>query len=185
MCDLLLIAGILAHPPAFQRAPACINNLWPSPVHSDHAIHAKPSTGVPFTPVVGFDRTLLANNFTGSLPNVVAGCDPYANQSRIRWFNAACFTLPEAGTIGNAGRNSLVSPGYAALDVNVSKDTKLTEGTTLQFRAEFFNILNHTNFNVPAQGIFNTAGTVNANQGTITSIIGTSRQIQFGLKLLF
>jgi outer membrane receptor protein involved in Fe transport len=142
-------------------------------------------TGVPFTPVVGFDRALLANNFTGSLPNVVSGCDPYANQSRIRWFNAACYTLPAVGTIGNAGRNTLRAPGYTALDMNVAKDTKLTEGISMQFRAEFFNILNHTNFNVPAQGIFNTSGGINANQGTITSIIGTSRQIQFGLKLLF
>jgi hypothetical protein len=142
-------------------------------------------TGVPFTPVVGFDRALLANNFTGSRPNLVLGCDPYANQSRVRWFNAACYTLPEAGTIGNSGRNTLVAPGFTALDINVAKDTRLTEGTSLQFRAEFFNILNHSNFNVPAQGIFNTSGAVNANQGTVTSIIGTSRQIQFGLKLLF
>jgi len=55
----------------------------------------------------------------------------------------------------------------------------------MQLRAELFNILNHTNFNVPAQGIFSASGAVNANQGTITSIVGTSRQIQFGLKLLF
>ena len=142
-------------------------------------------TGVPFTPVVGFDRALLANNFTGSLPDVIAGCDPYANQSRVRWFNAACYSLPTVGTIGNSGRNTLRAPSYAALDLNIAKDTKITEGVTMQLRAELFNILNHTNFNVPAQGIFSASGAVNANQGTITSIVGTSRQIQFGLKLLF
>ena len=48
-----------------------------------------------------------------------------------------------------------------------------------------FNILNHTNFAVPAQGIFAASGAVAGNQGQITSIIGTPRQIQFGLKLLF
>src|SRR5262249_11110465 len=134
---------------------------------------------------VGFDRALLANNFTGSLPNLVAGCDVYANQSRVRWFNPACFALPEAGTQGNVGRNILRAPGYAALDINVAKDTRITERTSIQFRPEFFNILNHTNFNVPTQGIFSASGVVNANAGTITSIIGTSRQIQFGAKLLF
>ena len=69
--------------------------------------------------------------------------------------------------------------------INIAKDTKLGEKTSIQFRAEIFNILNHTNFNVPAQGIFSSSGAVAANQGTITSIVGTSRQIQFGLKLLF
>jgi outer membrane receptor protein involved in Fe transport len=142
-------------------------------------------TGVPFTPVVGFDRSLLANNFTGSRPNFVAGCDVYANQSRVRWFNASCYTMPELGTIGNSGRNTLTSPGYAALDLNISKDTKIGETSSIQFRAEIYNALNHTNFNVPTQGIFIASGAVNAAQGTITSIVGTSRQVQFGIKLLF
>jgi len=142
-------------------------------------------TGVPFTPVVGFDRALLSNNFTGSRPNVISGCDPYANQSPIHWFNAACYTLPAAGTIGNSGRNTLKSPHYSALDFNLAKDTKIRESMSLQFRAELFNILNHTNLAVPAQGIFTSSGAVAGNQGQITGIIGTSRQIQFGLKLLF
>ncbi len=143
------------------------------------------NTGVPFTPVVGFDRSLLANNFTGSKPNVIAGCDVYAGQTRLRWFNAGCFSMPEQGTIGNVGRNSLRAPGYNAFDLNIAKDTKIGEKTNVQFRAEIFNVLNHTNFNVPTQGIFTSSGATAANQGTITSIVGTSRQIQFGLKLLF
>ena len=159
-------------------------------------------TGVPFTPVVGFDNAHLLNNFTGSLPNVISGCDVYANQSRVQWFNPACFTLPPAGTIGNLGRNTLRAPGYTALDMNISKDTKITERTSIQFRAELFNIFNHTNFGVPSQSLFGSSAScpaggatfrgqqvpctgILANQGTITGITGTSRQIQFGLKLLF
>src|SRR5439155_25695363 len=85
-------------------------------------------------------------------------------------------------TIKNIG----TSPTYRTVDLNLAKDTKLREATTLQFRAEFFNILNHTNFGVPTLGAFNSSGTArNSNAGTITTIVGTSRQIQFALKLLF
>ncbi len=144
-------------------------------------------TGVPFTVTTGFDTALLGNNFATPRPNRVAGCDIRANQSRIHWYNPACFQLQPAGTLGNSGRSIGTSPSYATLDVNLSKDTKITEATAVQFRAEFFNILNHTNFNYPSTtlGAFTSSGAPNANAGTITSILGTSRQIQFALKLLF
>ena len=142
-------------------------------------------TGVPFSVTTGFDTALLGNNFATPRPNRVAGCDITANQSRIHWYNPACFTLQPAGTLGNAGRNIGTSPSYSTLDINLAKDTRITEATSLQFRAEFFNILNHTNFAVPTLGAFSSTGAPNANAGTITSIVGTSRQIQFALKLLF
>jgi hypothetical protein len=99
-----------------------------------------------------------------------------------------------AGMLGNAGRNIGTSPSYTTLDINVSKDTKITERTFIQFRAELFTILNHTNFNYPTLSAFNgnpnpanggLPGSPAPTAGLITSIIGTSRQIQFGLKLLF
>jgi hypothetical protein len=144
-------------------------------------------TGVPFTVTTGFDTALLGNNFATPRPNRVAGCDITANQSRIHWYNPACFQLQPAGTLGNSGRNIATSPSYATLDVNLAKDTKITEATTVQFRAEFFNILNHTNFNFPSTtlGAFTSTGAPNPNAGTITSTVGTSRQIQFALKVLF
>ena len=144
-------------------------------------------TGVPFTITTGFDTALLGNNFATPRPNRIAGCDITANQSRIHWYNPACFQLQPVGTLGNAGRNIGTSPSYSTLDVNLSKDTKVTERAVVQFRAEFFNILNHTNFNFPVTtlGAFNSSGAPNPNAGTITSIVGTSRQIQFALKVLF
>jgi len=144
-------------------------------------------TGVPFTITTGFDTALLGNNFATPRPNRIAGCDITANQSRIHWYNPACFQLQPIGTLGNAGRNIGTSPSYSTLDVNLSKDTKVTERAVVQFRAEFFNILNHTNFNFPVTtlGAFNSSGAPNSNAGTITSIVGTSRQIQFALKVLF
>jgi hypothetical protein len=142
-------------------------------------------TGVPFTVTTGFDTALLGNNFATPRPNRVAGCDIKANQSRIHWYNPDCFELQPIGTLGNSGRDIGTSPSYSTLDMNLAKDTRITEATALQFRAEFFNILNHTNFSYPTLGAFNSSGTRNPNAGTITSIAGTSRQIQFALKLLF
>lgn len=89
----------------------------------------------------------------------------------------------------------MTSPGYTTLDLAFSKDTRLRERVTVQFRAELFNILNHTNFNFPTLSAFTAvnglagapAGQVaNAsNAGQITSTVGTSRQIQLALKFLF
>jgi len=68
--------------------------------------------------------------------------------------------------------------------VSLFKTTKLTERTNLQFRAEFFNALNHPNFGTPNATVF--AGTAfNPSAGLITTTATTSRQIQFGLKLVF
>jgi hypothetical protein len=151
-------------------------------------------TGVPFTVLSYNGRDGLGNNFATSRPNIIAGCDITAGQDRLHWFNPGCFTLQAPGTLGNAGRNIGTSPGYATLDFNVAKDTRITERTSLQFRAEFFNILNHTNFNYPTLNAFNgnpnpangnLPGSPAPTAGLITSIVGTSRQIQFGLKLLF
>lgn len=152
-------------------------------------------TGVPMSIGIGYDRALLANPFDSERPNVIAGCDQTANQSPTHWFNAACYTLPAAGTIGNLGKNTVTAPGYVDTDVSISKDTKIFERLNTQFRAEFFNVFNHTNFGIPGLSAFAAVGGVTgspagitgnlSNAGQITSIVGTSRQIQLALKFLF
>ncbi len=141
-------------------------------------------TGLPYTITTGFDQTLISNSFDQTRPNVVAGCDITANQSVTHWFNPACFSLQDKGTIGNAGRSIGTSPGYVSTDFSLTKDTKVNERLSVQFRAELFNLFNHTNLGLPTAGAFTASG-VAGNAGTITTIIGNSRQIQFGLKLLF
>jgi len=143
-------------------------------------------TGIPFSPQIGYDRALLSNNFAAVRPNVIKGCDLTANQSIAHYYNPACFTLPAAGTVGNLGKGVLTSPGYTTLDFSFSKDTKIFERVSMQIRAEFFNILNHTNFNSPNPIVYTTAtGGPSPTAGVITSTTTTSRQIQFGLKLYF
>ena len=101
------------------------------------------------------------------------------------------FAIPAAGFLGTAGRNILRTPGFANLDFSLAKDTAfgfLGEGGKLEFRAEFFNILNRVNFAVPNRTVFAASADVQAplaTAGQITSTVGTSRQIQLALKILF
>jgi hypothetical protein len=75
------------------------------------------------------------------------------------------------------------------MDLAALKDTQLTEQVRLQFRAEFFNFLNHANFGLPNANVFiqavNGGGTVNPTFGRVTNTTTAPRQIQFALKLLF
>ncbi len=148
--------------------------------------------GVPINANAGFD---IAGFTSGNTPraNYVSGCDPYANaQTYTHWFNASCYTLPTAGTFGNAGRDTLRGPGVFNMDLSLSKETVIREQIKLQFRWEVFNVANHENFANPANNLFaasttSTQGLLNATAGLITSSnIGTTpRQMQFGLKLTF
>jgi Carboxypeptidase regulatory-like domain len=142
-------------------------------------------TGAPFTVIDGFDRALTSNSYDQGRPNYISGCNPFANQTQGHWFNAGCYALQPVGTLGNSGRSNGTAPGYVSTDVSLTKDTNIHEQFRLQFRAELFNVFNHTNLGLPAPGAFTSNGSVAANAGTITSIIGNARKVQFGLKVLF
>jgi hypothetical protein len=91
---------------------------------------------------------------------------------------------------GNNGRNSIVGPGLIDWDFSLTKDVRIasvSESFGLQFRAEFFNILNRANFQSPYghATVLNQDGTPTAGAGGISATTTTSRQIQFGLKLFF
>jgi hypothetical protein len=144
-------------------------------------------SGLPFTPQLGFNPTNNGDSrnpirpswnpaFTGSL---ITG-DPN------RYFNPNAFLVPANGTYGNVGRDVLTGPGLTTFDFSASKNTNVSERINLQFRAELFNILNHTNFGTPNAVVFTSASATPApTAGVITTTASTSRQLQFGLKLLF
>ena len=71
-----------------------------------------------------------------------------------QWFNPNAFILPAAGTYGNLGRGVFTGPGLADLDLSLFKTTAISERASLQFRAEFFNVLNHANFGTPNATVF-------------------------------
>lgn len=127
---------------------------------------------------------MLANPVSGSSlpadrPNLVSGVDwKPAEQGPDGWLNPAAFTVP-AGTFGSVGRNTLRGPGLSNLDVSLVKQTVFGEDRRLEFRAEFFNALNHPNFALPNN--FADLPTF----GRISATSSAERQIQFGLKLGF
>src|SRR5579862_61284 len=142
-------------------------------------------TGFPFTPQVGSNRSGDGDTRNPDRPNVnTSFSGPIILSSPNQWFNPAAFSLPTPGTYGNLGRGVYTGPGLADLDVSLFKTTAIAERTSLQFRAEFFNALNRANFGTPNAIVF--SGTnVSSTAGLITTTTTTSRQIQFGLKLIF
>jgi hypothetical protein len=147
------------------------------------------STGTPFTPQIGGDPLGMLSSSTFDRPDVVPSCGSLVNSGDPRhYINTQCFAFPAPVTLfGNAGRNILTGPGLLALDTSLFKNIQFTERYRLQFRAELFNILNHANFAPPVQNLslFGANGSPVSTAGLITSTLTTSRQIQFGLKLIW
>ncbi|HVS87556.1 MAG TPA: carboxypeptidase regulatory-like domain-containing protein [Candidatus Acidoferrum sp.] len=172
------------------------------------------STGVPFTP--GFAGDTLGVGSTDpniDVPNLLggSGCGSHVNSGNpTHYIKTQCFSVPVAPTQafyaancdphfafpfcrnlrGNLGRNTLIGPGLLNFDFSLFKNNyfkKISDAFNVQFRAEFFNILNRTNFSPPLdnRNIFDSAGNPIGNAGLITSTQTPSRQIQFALKLIW
>src|SRR5579872_3987093 len=101
------------------------------------------------------------------------GADPVQ-----QFFNRAAFDLNPLGKFGTLGKGTLRGPGLVSWDMGAFKQISIGERFTAQFRAEFFNILNHPNFAGP------TASVSSPSFGQTLSA-QDPRIIQFGLKLLF
>jgi hypothetical protein len=144
-------------------------------------------SGLPFTPQLSYNpsndgdtrnpvRPSLNPNFTGQV--IQGGPNGY--------FNPSAFVQPLPGTYGNAGRNILQGPGLVETDLSLTKKFSFSERWNMQFRSEFFNVFNHTNFNIPNPVVYASAtGGPSPTAGVITSTSTTSRQIQFGFKLMW
>ena len=144
-------------------------------------------TGFPFTPQLGYNPTGNGDTRNPVRPN----WNPNFNgklypRTPHQYFNPAAFLPPATGTYGNVSRDSLTGPGLTEVDFSARRNTRLTERLGLQFRAEFFNILNHTNFLTPNEVVYTSATSgISPSAGVITATSSTSRQIQFGAKLQF
>ena len=135
-------------------------------------------TGAPFT-VTTNTNTTNAFSAGGQRANVLG--DPYlpADQRSVNeWFDISKFTTPPTYTFGNVGRDSMRGPGIVDVDLSLSRNFRLREGMTLQFRGEAFNALNHTNLSEPAKAVGAAAF------GSITAA-GPARILQVGAKVRF
>ena len=106
------------------------------------------------------DRSLVGSSGT-DVPNFVGGLVTYdprmtsANGQHL-YFNKGAFVSGPLGAFGNANRRFFHGPGFNNSDVSLHKDTRVTEWLSMQFRAEFFNVFNHAQFNNP-NGNFNSS----------------------------
>jgi hypothetical protein len=142
-------------------------------------------SGFPFTPQIGSNQSGDGDTRNPDRPSLnPAFTGPVVLGNPNQWFNPKAFMLPLAGTYGNLGRGVYSGPGLADVDASLFKSTAITERTKLQFRTEVFNVLNRTNFGTPNATVFSN-GAYSASAGLITTTATTSRQIQFGLKLIF
>jgi len=137
-------------------------------------------TGQPYTVSAGGCQGVWAGCFADLAPGANPNAAPAGGRTPSEWFNTANFTAPASLTEGNLGDNTNYGPPLRNLDFSVFKDFVFTERVRMQFRAEVFNLTNTPQFNFPDSGYGDT------NFGKITSTLaGTERHVQFGLKLLF
>jgi hypothetical protein len=169
--------------------------------------------GQPITPQLQVDYGRTGNAGAGDRPDLVSGASlnptsgVAANGERLgtadRWYDPRAFTwpnplglaVPQLGFLGNVGRGTIIGPRLVNFDMALMKSFRFTEETSLQFRAEFFNIFNHANLGLPSvipliddnfggnlrtgKILYNPAG------GEITETSTENREIQFGLKFIF
>ena len=142
------------------------------------------ASGSPFTVTTsGVDPAalgfLLATSPAGGRPDLIANPSLIPSvRSRLKWFETGAFAFAPAGRAGTGTRGSIVGPGYQKWDMTLAKRFKLRESMDLQFRAEAYNVFNHTNF----------LGLSTAFGGTTFGQVLSTRDprlVQFALKLAF
>ena len=151
------------------------------------------STGLPFTPVIGGDPLGMNSSAAFDFPDRLnlPGCNnPVNNGNATHYIKTQCFAPPQPATrLGDSGRNIAIGPGLNNLELAVFKNNYVHgEKFNIQFRAEVFNVLNHTNFAVPdrtAAQIFTQTFSPVATAGLLKTTSTTSRQIQLALKCIF
>jgi hypothetical protein len=172
-------------------------------------------TGLPFTPLIGGDPLGLLNTSPFAYPDRLrgSGCGSPVNPGGVsNYVKLQCFALPMAtpaiaaqcvpfqpggagnpvltGTcsnlLGNGGRNEIYGPGLVNFDFSLFKNVKIKENLNLQFRAEFFNVFNHSNFEAPIDNsiLFGQDGSATGGAGAIDATSTSNREIQFALKLI-
>ena len=161
----------------------------PTPCWSGSGPSALP--GCTLTSVPAACTNAVGNNIGAQNTLNAVGCYAVGNSA---------LTPPALGTVGNAGRNIFRDLGFKNWDLSVVKNTKIKERLNAEFRAEFFNVLNHANFsdpNGPANAGFNDPSTGTTgnfgcgcntpDQSAPNPVLGTggARSIQLGLKLIW
>jgi hypothetical protein len=203
-------------PKSLHGFAGAVSNGW------EIASILKLNSGFPTTPLISGDPMGVQNNGsdTFGIPDRVPGCDPvnhnWKSDKNLAYINTSCFTVPMAtpaiasqcvpftkvpgscsNLLGNAGRNSITGPGLGNLDLSLYKNfpiRKILESASVQFRAEFFNVLNRANFGAPlafqggksAQIIDGTTGLLLNGAGDLANpLVLKPREGQLALKVIW
>ena len=157
-------------------------------------------SGIPFNPQVSirtpgylFETTrpnLAPERSNNPVEGVTASCEGVEAGQKLGgpdlYFNPCAFSFPEPGTLGNAGRNTLIAPSVFNVDISLQREFLLNAKRWVQFRAEFFNLPNHPNFGQASASIFaGASGSLNPTAGRIRNSATTARQVQFALRFSF
>jgi hypothetical protein len=193
---------------------AAINGTWELPVGRGHGTLANASpiaqgliggwtlsgiatlqSGFPFSAQLGYNPTGNGDSRNPARPQL--NPDFHGTlypKTATAWFNPEAFVAPYPGSFGNTSRDSLTGPSLTDADISFAKNTTIHERLRTQFRVEYFNVLNHTNFTTPNAVVFSTGPTpakptttaaLSPTAGVMTATATTSRQLQFALKFLF
>jgi hypothetical protein len=185
-----------------------LSGSWAIPLHAARSKLAKVmfsgwelgslitlSSGLPFTPTVAGDPLGLNSSQPYDFPDRIntPGCGSQVNPGNAeQYIKLSCFAAPAFSTLlGDAGRNVARGPGVFDWDASLFRNipvARFSEKFRIQFRAEVFNTFNHVNFNPPTSTslqLFTQSLTPIASAGSLTSTSTNSRQLQFGLKVLW
>jgi Carboxypeptidase regulatory-like domain/TonB dependent receptor len=134
-------------------------------------------SGLSFTPVESVDGS---NTGTTQHPNRIGNGNLSSSARTIRhWFDTSAFPTPAQYTFGNSGRNILTGPGFHNVDLGLSRTIPLIERTSLEIRAEAFNIFNTPQFGLP------NATLGQSTTAVISSVTNPQRQLQLAAKIHF
>ena len=113
-------------------------------------------------------------------PNLIH--DPnISNPTATRFFDPSAFQIPAAGTFGNSGRNVIVGPGIRNVDMALMRSLRLSDSTRGQFRADFYNVFNNSNFVAPPS----MKNFVDSPDFGALFVARSPRIVQLGLKFLW
>jgi hypothetical protein len=144
-------------------------------------------TGSPFSVTIARTAATVPSGQTqNQRADYIGGPVYLPNPGPDGWLNPAAFALPAPGSFGNSGRNRFRGPGLWQTDIGLSKKFRLAESINLDFRAEAFNLFNRAQYGNPINARQNsTFGRILATANDGATGTGTSRQLQFMLRLNF
>ena len=184
----LTLSGVWAPSSPFEGAAGVILRDW------QISVIVAGASGLPTSARLGYDAARTQTSRPGVDSGQRPDLSPTADSNPVTgdpggWVDSSAFLRPTPGFLGNLGRNTVLGPAVFNADLSLVRSFRLPflgEAAKVDFRAEFFNIANHTNFMLPSQArmqVF-TEGGAREDFARITSAL-ESREIQFGLKIIF